>query len=72
MKINIEGMEYNVTPLIEWDKMFICVHNQYDSYKKPCTQEELDTKFSWCIAQCLIANGVNRPFEVVLTDRTLH
>lgn len=72
MKINIEGLEYTVTPLIEWGETSICIYNRYDSYKFVCTQEDLDTRLSWCIAQCLYANGVNRPFKVVLTDRTLH
>lgn len=72
MKINIEGLEYDVIPLTEWGETFICIYNQYDSFKYVCTQADLDTRLSWCIAQCLHTNGINRRFEVVLTDRTLH
>lgn len=72
MKIIIDGLEYDVIPLTEWDETFICIYNQYDSYKYICTQEQLDTDLTECISKCLYANGVNRPFQVVLTDRTLH
>ena len=71
MKIIIDGLEYDVTPLTEWDETFLCIYNQYDSHKFVCTQDDLDMRLSWCIKQCLIANNVNKPFKVVLADRTL-